>query len=135
MTYRITTSATEPARLIASPILAALGLSDEALCALRRQGFVAGENRGQRGPIFKLRFRLAGRQMVRYIGQDAALAAQLQLELQAWQAARKADLELAQLNAAARKMMREARRELSSQLAEAGFRFHGMAIRSKSKRT
>src|SRR5256885_3352521 len=54
--------------------LADLGLSTAEYQALTEQGFVAAERRQHNGrvcgPYYKLRWRLNGRQKVRYLGRD-----------------------------------------------------------------
>src|SRR5476651_807711 len=59
-------------------ILMGLGLSRTEVACLQDQGFVAAEYRVHRaarlGPYFKLRWRMHGRQMVKYLGQDAEKA-------------------------------------------------------------
>ena len=54
--------------------LAGLCLAAEDLRALARQGFVAAEWRGGRGPYFKVRWRVGGRVRVRYLGRDPGRA-------------------------------------------------------------
>ena len=76
--------------------LAGLKLGARELRALRRQGFVARERRGG-GWVYRLRFRVGGRQTTRYVGTDAAKAAEVQQSLAAWQAGRCLELELGRL--------------------------------------
>jgi hypothetical protein len=103
-------------------------LTDDDLAALRRQGFVAAERRGEH-IVYKLRFRRDGRQVVRYIGSDLAQAKAVQLELDYLQEERRNELKLARLTDATRRMLRESKKELASLLAKEGFAFHGYAIR------
>ena len=67
------------------PVLASLHLSPLELTALRRQGSVIRVVRGRTGFAFKLRLRLQGKQVARYIGTDPATAATLAAELSEWQ--------------------------------------------------
>ena len=64
----------------AFPLLNRLAMSDEELRAVSRQGFLRSETRGKK-TIFRLRYRLHGRQHVRYVspGDAAALEAELGL--------------------------------------------------------
>jgi hypothetical protein len=124
-TARCTTSCEEAPRS-----LAVLALSQEELRALARQGFVAVEYRGHRGPFYKLRFRVDGRQAVKYLGQDVRFAARIRHELASLQARRRHVLELRRMSAEARKLLRETKRDLSGQFKEAGFTFHGLEIRT-----
>src|SRR3954453_7162047 len=64
---------TDPLAPAAFPMLNSLELSDEDFAALTRQGFIHGEQRGGR-KIFRLRFRVAGRQQVRYVSPRHAAA-------------------------------------------------------------
>lgn len=130
----IQTSPAEPLLWDAhAPALAKLSLSEDQRQALARQGFVSCEYREQRGPFFKLRFRCAGRQVVRYLGQDGPFAEQVRQELWALQMERHAEIELAHLTAAARQLLRQAKHELLGAVDAAGFRFHGQAIRAKAR--
>jgi hypothetical protein len=109
--------------------LAALGLTEEDLRVLSRQGFVSCENRPGKPPLFKLRFRREGQQVVRCIGFDARRAEELREELAAIQGPRKGERRLSALTRQARRMLRTAKSETEPALNEAGFRFHGLAIR------
>ena len=60
--------------------MAKLGLAPGEIKALATQGFVARERRGGR-IYWKLRFRVGGRQRVRYLGSDATKAAAIRAEL------------------------------------------------------
>ncbi len=103
---------------------------DEELAALCRQGFVSEERRGKR-LYYKLRFRCNGKQRVRYLGRDAARAAEVREELWKLQEPRRTELELARLDRTARRMLREAKATLAPLLAEEGFTFHGNAVRRR----
>lgn len=111
-----------------TPGLLELGLSAEDPGHLARQGFVARERRGERD-YFKLRFRRGDRQVVRGLGSDPQLAAQIQEELQRLQADRRAELHLAKLDHAARRRLRTAKQALQPHLENGGLHFHGLAIR------
>jgi hypothetical protein len=89
---------------------------------------VAREQRG-RCTLYKLRFRVAGRQRVRYLGTDAAAAAAIARELaglhvQRWLARRGRCL-----RRQARRLLRQARHRLGPLLLARGYRFHGLTIR------
>jgi hypothetical protein len=115
--------------------LADLRLTSEDLAALTRQGFVAEELRGQRGPLFKLRFRRQGKQRVRYVGQDPDSARQIQQELANLQAGRRQEQELARLNAKARRLLRETKASLTETVEASGHHFHGQALRRRRNST
>jgi hypothetical protein len=115
------------ARAIA--VLQALGITAAELLALQRQGFVSAERRGAQSQIYKLRFRLLGRQRVRYLGADPSAAAVIQgilRELQQDRRLRK-QIRIACSNAA--QTLRETKRQLEPLLELYGFKFHGQAIR------
>jgi hypothetical protein len=114
--------------------LAQLGLVPEEVLALRKQGFVSGEKRGPGHTCYKLRFRFAGRQRVRALGGDAAVAERVRQELAELQASTRLDRELAQLTRKAKRMLREARQRLEPLLREEGFAFHGLAVRRKGSK-
>jgi hypothetical protein len=109
------------------PGLAKLGLADEDLDELGHQGFLALERR-QHLAYYKLRFRRAGRQVVRYVGgtKEAALVAD---ELKTLQTARRLRRELDEIGRLGLQMLRNAKLELAPLLLEHGFKFHGRAIR------
>ena len=113
------------------PGLARLRLTEEHLRSLRRQGFVCQEDRGRERIYFKLRFRHAGRQVVRYIGKDPALAGQIQAELEELQQVKRLNCKLARLQRRARKTLRDSKARLVPILDGAGFAFHGLAIREQ----
>jgi hypothetical protein len=106
-----------------------LNLSPEQRESLSRQGFVASEFRGSRGPFFKLRFRCGGRQIVRYLGTDPATANRVQQEVRALQHEHRLTNELARLTRQARRLLRETKIALQPYVFEAGYRFHGFEIR------
>lgn len=99
---------------------------------LANQGFVSKERRGSR-TYFKLRFRCAGRQAVRYIG-NADRAETVKAELELLQAESKLNRELKAKVKIANEMLREAKRLMEPVLTENGFVFHGLAIRRPRQR-
>lgn len=115
-------------------ILSRLGLNSEEFAALRRQGFVSRERRCGR-TYYRLRFRTpSGSQCTRYLGCDSVTAAQVEEELERLQADRHADLELGRLAKRAGQKLRAAKDNVAAQLAEAGYHFHGLAIRQQRVR-
>jgi hypothetical protein len=116
-----------------SSVLARLRLSAEELQGLSTQGFVAAEYRGERGPFFKLRFRLNGRQQVRYIGKDEHLAAQVSRELLTLQSDRRYDLELARLVREARLVLKQTKQTMAADANGLRMPFHGLQIRERSR--
>ena len=89
--------------------LAGLHLAAEDLRALARQGFVAAEWRGGRGPYFKVRWRVGGRVRVRYLGRDPGRAARARAALEAMQWPLRAARLLARLLGEARRRLRDAK--------------------------
>lgn len=106
-----------------------LGLSTEEITSIRHQGFISREKRGRGTIVFKLRFRLDGRQRVKYLGTDAAQAALVQQELEKHQRGRQINQQLRELNRETAKLLRESKHRLEPFVAQAGLRFHGRAIR------
>jgi hypothetical protein len=109
------------------PAFAALGLSGADLLELATQGFVSAEQRDAR-TYHKLRFRRAGQQVVRYIG-DADRAREVERDLAALQHATQTMRRLREVTQLARRELRDAKRVLAPLLTENGFAFHGFAIR------
>lgn len=103
------------------PGLARLRLNAGYLAALARQGFVSKERRSGGRTIFKLRLRHGGRQIVRYIGQDAAVAEQIRRELREMQVAAQRKRELRRLAAAGRELLRSTKERLRVWLEREGF--------------
>src|SRR4051812_147780 len=97
-------------RLENYPALAALGLDQIDMDALASQGCVCREQRDDR-TYFKLRFRRADRQVVRYVG-DARRAAAIKKELSALQAEIKIMRHLKALAATANRRLRQAKEQL-----------------------
>ncbi len=124
------TSSDPPTELV-SPALAALGLTDSELAALRAQGFVSCDPRPNKKPAFKLRFRYRGRQRVVYIGTDAARGDAIQAGLAQWQHRRRNALECSHIVRAAGETLRAIKKQLVGHLAAAGYRFHGREIRMR----
>ena len=110
----------------AFPLLNRLAMSDEELRAVSRQGFLRSETRGTK-TIFRLRYRLHGRQHVRYVspGDAAALEAELGLLQRRVRARRR----LTGLAALARQVLRHRRSTLAPLLEAGGYHFHGHQIR------
>jgi hypothetical protein len=106
-----------------------LGLGVEEVAALKEQGFVRGEVRGQGLVVYKLRFRLAGRQRVKFLGRDAAYAAWVTRELAILQQPRTRDRRLKQLTRDAGRKLRQSKELIAPLIEQAGFQFHGFAIR------
>jgi hypothetical protein len=97
--------------------------------ALKRQGSIHRERRGNTW-IYKLRFRRAGKQTVRYLG-GAAAARKFAEVLAAWQAPRRTARRLKQLTQLARRRLRESKKTLTPQLERCGYHYHGLLIRRR----
>lgn len=120
-------------RLAEDAALRRLSLSQEELQCLCRQGFVAGElHSGRR--IYKLRFRIAGRQRVKALGSDEAFAQAVRNELRHLQMPRASLRELNEMARKARAAIRSANQQLRSSLEATGMYFHGHAVRRKRVR-
>jgi len=106
-----------------------LGLTPEELDSLRRQGFVASERRGPACIVFKLRFRMGGRQVVRYLGTDRDWADTVRRALSAWQSPQHAQRLLRQTERDSRRLLRSVKLRLIQAVEAAGLKFHGRQIR------
>jgi hypothetical protein len=126
-----------PVSINASPeptsqrLLANLGLTLDELAALRRQGFVIREPRRRGNAVFKLRFRLAGRQRVIYLGTDPEQAEAVERELAEWQHSRRQSLEFARAHRTVAHALRASKSRLEPLLEQAGYHFHGRAVRRR----
>jgi hypothetical protein len=117
---------TERLALEPFPILNRLALSDEELHALTRQGFIRSERRRQR-TIFRLRYRVDGRQHVRYVSPRDAEA--LEAELATLQKRVRACRRLRSVAVLARQALRDRKMTLAPLLEARGLHFHGHQIR------
>ena len=112
--------------VFAFPLLSRLRLSDEELIALSHQGSIRSEMRGTK-KISRLRFRVHGRQHVRYvIPRDAAT---VEAELESLQKTVRVRRSLNRVARVAREMLCQRKRSLTPLLEERGYRFHGHQIR------
>lgn len=117
---------TEPLALEAFPVLNRLASSEEEVSALTQQGFVSCENRGGKS-VFRLRYRVHGRQRVRYVSPRDAGALEAELEsLQRWIRSRR---RLTGLAALARMALRQRQLMLAPLVEVRGYHFHGNQIR------
>jgi hypothetical protein len=113
-----------------APALAQLGLGADELEALRRGGFVARERR--RGRVYyRLRFRVAGTQVTRYLGSNPDFALQVRRAIEQWQVPRRLDLQLGRLAREASRRLRRAKQRLAPEMRTHGLVFHGLSIRRK----
>jgi hypothetical protein len=110
----------------AFPLLNRLTLSDEELVVLTRQGFITSERRGRK-TLFRLRYRVHGRQRVRYVSPRDASA--LEAELGKLQKRVRARRRLNVLAALARQVLRQRRSTLAPLLESRGCHFHGYQVR------
>jgi hypothetical protein len=127
VTTRITA---HPLPIDAFPLLNGLALTDEELSALTRQGFIRGEKRGQK-TVFRLRFRVDGRQRARYVSRHHAVS--LGAELALLQKRVRAHRRVTRLAALARQALRHRRLTLAPILEMRGLHFHGHQIRRRRK--
>lgn len=108
--------------------LRSLQLSAVELAALSSQGFVAREKRGG-AVLYKLRFRVHGRQRVKSLGQDACLAAEIERALQVLQCERRRSQRQREARRRVALLLRSFKKRLEPLLTQSGRRFHGSAIR------
>ena len=113
----------------AEAVFQALGCSTAEIAALKRQGFLSHERRAMGAAIYKLRFRFAGRQQVRYVGTDRSASEIVRHALQILQHGRRARRQIRMACAAAAWALRRAKRQLAPLVEQAGLKFHGRAIR------
>jgi hypothetical protein len=125
----------QPIAQTAGGALQALGFHTEAIAALRQNGTITSERRGRNTVIFKLRYRLAARQHVKYLGTYQRLVEQIHTELGDLQAARRRSRRLRRLDGEARALLRAAKLQLEAPLEQAGLKFHGRAIRRLRNRS
>lgn len=114
------------------PALGRLRLLDREWDALCCQGFVSGEQRGEK-VIYKLRFRLDAKQYVRYIASDQERARAVQAELDVLQRHVQLRRDLAKQGRIAALKLKDAKLKLQPWLEVRGFHFHGLAFRKRRK--
>ena len=115
--------------------LQTLGFQAEEIAALRQKGTITQERRGRDTVIFKLRYRIAARQHVKYLGTNRRFVEQIRAELNDLQAAHRRSRRLQRLDAQARTLLRDTKLRLEVPLEQAGLKFHGRAIRRPRNRT
>lgn len=110
-----------------------LSLTVEDYRALRCRGAVCAEYRhGVR--YFKLRFRIEdGRQRVRYLGKDRAVAETIRRELQLLKLHRRHLGDAKRRDTEARRLLRQVKQKLADAVGAFGFHFHGFAIRRRRR--
>jgi hypothetical protein len=114
------------------PALSGLGFGENDLAALRRQGFVSCEQRRpEHAPIYKLRYRIQGRQRTRFLGNNLAFLDAVRRELAELQQAIKGDRQMRRVLRQARRGLRQAKSTLAPLLAEQGYSFHGRVLRRR----
>jgi hypothetical protein len=117
---------------VKSCLLSKLNLTKIEHEALRRNGFVSAEQRRHR-LIYKLRFRLNGRQCVRSLGSDPLQVDEFANWLREWQRQRRAELQARHLANLVNHQLRAAKGYLQPLVERAGFIYHGRAIRRPRK--
>jgi hypothetical protein len=117
--------------LLASfPALVALGLGDDDLAVLRRNGYVQQDRRRADGGGYgRLRFRKEGRLRTVYLGREPGRLARVRRELRTLQATRTARREQRRAVRRRREVVRRAKARLAPVLEQFGFHFHGDLIR------
>jgi len=113
--------------------LSDLSLTVEDYRALRRRGTVCTERR-RGGEYFKLRFRTEdGRQRIRYLGKDPAVAETIRRELQGLQLHRRHLGVVKRRDTEARRLLRRVKQNLADAVGVLGCHFHGFAIRRRRR--
>ena len=112
------------------PGLASLGLCPEAWDTLSEQGSLCAES-GKTGSVYKLRFRLGGRQQSRYVGKSPGFVKQIRRELAQLQAATRSHERLRRMIRETTQCIRKTKRQLEPLLPITGRVFHGRAIRRR----
>jgi POTRA domain TamA domain 1 len=105
------------------------GLTPADVDALRRHGFVAGERRRSGAMSYKLRWRILGRQRVRYLGSDPEIAAAVTAALATLQTPDRAGRELDRSLSRTRAELRKLRARSAAALNAIGYYWHGFSIR------
>jgi hypothetical protein len=114
------------------PGLSRLHLAPIELEALRIQGHVSCERRGN-GQIFKLRFRVRNKQVVRYISSSRERADEVVNELESLQRDRALDLALYRTMKLATQALRNGKKSLEPMISKFGLHFHGYELRRRKK--
>jgi hypothetical protein len=109
--------------------LARLGLGAEELAALAKQGSICAEHRHGGRVRYKLYFRVGTRQRVRCLGRALPFVERVRAELAQLQQRARLRQELGHLVRAAKHKLRATKRQLEPLLEDAGFTFHGLAVR------
>lgn len=117
-------------RTASFPGLASLGLFPQAWSVLAEHGSLCLES-SKCGTVYKLRFRIAGKQQSRYVGKRPGFVEQIRQELAQLQAAAKSQSRLRNLEREAKQCIRNTIRQIEPLLPLAGRAFHGRAIRRR----
>jgi hypothetical protein len=124
-----------PASTDPCSILMSLGLSLAEVDCLKDQGVVTAEYRDYQGthlgPYHKLRWRMHGRQRVKYLGQDLAKAERVSIALAQLRQQKVLDRQLAKMMSEARKGLRKAKKELAAAMTARGRYYHGYTSRKQ----
>jgi len=111
------------------PAIASLGMSAEEIAALRHRGFVCRERRSGGLAYGKLRYRVRGKQRVKYLGKNEAFLRQVEEELLQLQAHNRLDRTLRHLTNEANRVLHSLKARVEPVLDERGYVFHGRAVR------
>lgn len=110
----------------------ALGLSTEDIAALKRQGSIAREKRGNR-TVYKLRWRVGAKQRIKYLGTETARADGMEYQLRQHQSICRIKKQLRDLGREGMAILREAKVRLEPFLEARGLAFHGLEIRRRRR--
>jgi hypothetical protein len=112
------------------PALRALGLGDDDLAIVRRNGYLQQDRRAcQGGGYWRLRFRKGGRLRTVYLGREPRRVDPVKRELSLLQARRTARREQVREVRQGREVLRGAKARLAPILEQYGYHFHGDVIR------
>ena len=121
-------------KMVLFPGLASLNLCPEAWDVLATQGSLCAEG-CRTGEVYKLRFRLGGKQQSRYVGKSPRFVEQIRRELAQLQAERRSRKRTRRLVREAKQCLRRTQRQLEPLLSMSGRVFHGRAIRRQRQRS
>ena len=110
-----------------------LGLRCAELAALKENGHVSQELRGRNCLIFKIRFRISGRQTVRYLGANPQLAEAVRTELERLRRPIVNRANLRSLTREGKRGLRRSKLTVFPTVEVLEHRFHGFALRRRRR--
>lgn len=114
--------------------LHSLGLDDQELTVLSRQGYIQRDIRLASGRgYWRLRFRIVRRTRTVYLGTNELFVEQVKRELDWLQSARRRKRKLARAVHSGKNVLRQAKARIVPALAELGFHYHGDSLRKRRR--